>query len=237
MTADAGATAGRLQSELRERMKKLATTSESRIRNDVEEQRIPFRVQPRELTDFLDRSSDKIISERTFIHYNDLVKWLYTLGYADPLEPTIPGPALQEYEHRELELAEQIQNDLEMRRALRGRRAPPGWESHIPPFSEEEAHLRVKEVLSAALLQVSTLREELATLRSSSDYSNANPRAERSYVKIIAALCQMPKTNPASADATSAIQARFEQLGIPLDDKTIRAVMRSVTATVQDTQR
>lgn len=52
----------------------------------------------RELEGFLARGDESFVSERTFIHFNDLVVWLRDLGYIDRSDPDQLGPAFRAFE-------------------------------------------------------------------------------------------------------------------------------------------
>ena len=198
---------------------KLTKDLEGRLLRAIEQHRLPCKVQPRELEDFLHRGNERFLPERTFIHFNDLIVWLRDLGYIDRSDPDPLGPAFSAYERRELALAEEIEGDVRVRRSLQRRRAPKGWEALVPAVSQEDERLRLQDQLSEAVERIRSLEKLVGSLRSSQEANHLHTKERTSFFIILLALIDLSGLK--NKDMVGRIQSSIHEIGAHLVRNTI----------------
>lgn len=94
----------------------------------------------------------------------------------------------------------------------------------------KDAHIvKIEENCVAKDVRIAELEQELSLFRKAEQQESLSPKARKSYLMVIAALCN--KSQRLSIDDTSAvslIQAEIEKIGLTLGDDTIRKIIKEV---------
>jgi hypothetical protein len=193
----------------------------------------------RDLADLLEPGPSDLIPERTYIHYNDLVKWLIAQGYVDRSGRSDAGPALLEYEQNELDLAEKIELDVRTRRAMQSRAKPPKtrWTETYPPLPATDDRVEVQEALTEAFARIRELENDLREARVLGTNKEDRPltaKARKSHQILIATLCKALKIDMRSRDATSTIHRKIEAAGLELDKGTIKQMLTDTAESIAE---
>lgn len=206
---------------------------QTRLLRSVESKNLHCRIRPKDFADFLNRGDEAFLPERTFIHFNDLVVWLREAGYFDHSDPAQLGPALQKFEQQELALAESVHADMEVRRSLRKRRVPAGWEGMLPAVSEADQRLRLQDQLAQAIEEIDRLQSQLATAKKNMR-EEGDKKSARTDSRIMAALAARCKIDLASPAATSQVKAALEQVGLSLSADAIRSRVKQALNAISE---
>lgn len=200
---------------------------------------LPCKSGTRDLVDLLERGGERFIPEQTYIHYNDFVKWLIARGYVDRSGRSDAGPALLAYEQTELDLAEAVERDVAIHRALQDRKQAlrSVWTEEFPPIPSGDNREEIKAALSEALELVKKLEadiRELQALRTQPEDRPLTPRSKHSHQIVIAALCRALKLEVGAREATSSVQLKIEVAGLKLDNGTIHGILKEVGEVLHD---
>jgi hypothetical protein len=221
----------RREKRFAKRIAELTTDLEARLLKSVENGRLRFVTQNPTLEDFLQRGDERHLPEYTYIHFSDLLKWLMDSGYVDRNSPTA-SPAFEEYERHELNLLEDMQDDLKLRRDQVGKRIRSYMNVLAPPSSEDDEQLRLKERLVEALERIQELERENQSQKleiEQSDNKPINVRSKQAYLRMIALLCKSKATYLFTKRETIGIFERdTEKSPLALDNNTIRKIFKEV---------
>lgn len=174
----------------------LTKTFEKRLLRSIQEGQLPSVQRKRDFADFVDAFDEDYIPGETYIHYNDLRKWLVDKGYVGPEGLDGIGAALDEFEEDELAVAAQITHDVSVRRLLRRyeRNSSTSIARALEPEYVANAELvRTREALSDALKRVDQLEGELKHAHLPRQSAVDRPlflKERRTLLVIIAALCK-----------------------------------------------
>ena len=144
---------------LESRLAELTADLQTRMLTSVESGRLHCCTKSRTVDVFLQKGDRRYLPEYTCIHYSDLLVWLADAGYIDRNSQD-ESPAFSDYERYELDLLENLQSDLKVRRDQRGKRSKSYMRELAPPASGEDAGLRLKERLAETLEQLQALERE-----------------------------------------------------------------------------
>jgi hypothetical protein len=172
----------------------------------------------------------KLIAERTYIHFDELQKWLTERDYEH-------GDVLKEYQYFEAEIAAAMIDEAGYLRAM-----SESGINNLRELSEQSANARagkLKKTDVAALLAAykqtvaenERLKAELAAAKRNEPAKVDRPitnRARRTLLTIIAALCEHAKLDPQGRGTAQRIRESSESLGAPVDDETIRSALREI---------
>lgn len=89
--------------------------------------------------------------------------------------------------------------------------------------------LEIEQDRATKDVRIAELEQELSLFRKAEQQESLSPKARKSYLMVIAALCN--KSQRLSIDDTSAvslIQAEIEKIGLTLGDDTIRKIIKEV---------
>ena len=220
----------RREKRLANRIAKLNADLEARLLKSVENGRLRFATQNRTLEDFLQKGDERYLPEYTYIHYSDLLKWLTDSGYVDRNSPTT-SPAFEEYERNELDLLEDMQDDLKLRRDQVGKRIRSYMNVLVPPSSEDDAQLRLKERLAETLERIHELEHENQSLKSTierADNETINVRSKQSYLRMIAILSKFTKYDLEKTEAIGSFERDTMTSPLALNNTTIRNIFHEV---------
>jgi hypothetical protein len=217
----------------------LTTQFQARLLRSIKQGTLRCVPGARDLADLLEPGPSDLIPERTYIHYNDLVKWLIAQGYVDHSGRSDAGPALLEYEQDELEFAEKIELDVRTRRAMQSRAKPlkPQWTETYPPLPTTDDRVEVQEALTDALARIRELENDLREARVLGTNKEDRPltaKARKSHQILIAALCKALKIDMGSRDATSTIFRKIDVTGLKLDKGTIKRMLKETSESIAE---
>ena len=218
------------EKRLASRVAELTANLEARLLASVESGRLRCCTQSRTLEDFLQGSDRQYLPDYTHIQYSDLLAWLADAGYVDP-NSQYESPAFSDYERRELDLLENLQSDLKLRRDQRGRRIDSYMRVLVPPASDKDAELRLKERLAEVLEQVQDLEQKNQALKESIGQvpeAPVNVNTKHSYLKMIGMLCAMCKYDLAKRETTGIFERATKHSALALDNTTIRKIFGEV---------
>lgn len=173
----------------------LISDLQMRLLHAVEHGKLKYFTKSRTLEDFLQKGDQMCLPELTFIHYTDLIAWLTHFGYIDRLIST-DHPAFEEYERNELDLMENLENDVIVRRGSLGKRIQSPLRVLVPPASQDDERLQLQEQLAGAFMSLRELKrenEELHARVGEVKFAPLNEKAKRSYLRLIGALCKKAK--------------------------------------------
>jgi hypothetical protein len=217
----------------------LTVQFQTRLLHSIEQGTLRHVAGARDLADLLEPGISDLIPERTYIHYNDLVRWLITQGYVDRSGRSDAGPALLEYEQDELDLAEKIESDVGTRRAMQGKARTPKtrWTEVYPPLPNKDDRLEVQEALTEALERVKELENDLREARALGTKKEDRPltaKARKSHLILIATLCKALKIDMRSRDATSTISRTMEAAGLKMDRGVTKDLLTDTTELIAE---
>lgn len=218
------------EKRLASRVAELTANLEARLLASVESGRLRCCTQSRTLEDFLQGSDRQYLPDYTHIQYSDLLAWLADAGYVDP-NSQYESPAFSDYERHELDLLENLQSDLKLRRDQRGRRIDSYMRVLVPPASDKDAELRLKERLAELLRQVQDLERENQTLKTSIGQvaeTPVNALTKHSYLKMIGILCEKCKYDVRKHETTGTFDRDHMHSPLALNNTTIRKIFREV---------
>ena len=184
-------------------------------------------------------SGDQIIAGETYIHCHELFKWLGD-------RKLIPSTIFAEWIDTEHEIAIEVQNDIKYLRAVDGkgkgelrkltdRRLFAKYRESTPDDFEELLEMYRHEVR-----ENEGLRNVLVTLRSGQPEHVDRPlaaRERRTLLTVIAALCRKLKIVPDDRSAARKITDITEEVGTPISNDTIKAVLKSIPDAVEARRR
>ncbi|MNZ12508.1 hypothetical protein D3C78_293860 [compost metagenome] len=170
---------------------------------------------------------EKIILSETFIAIKELEEWLNERGYH-------LGEAFKEWHSEERDIGDRIIDELIWIRSVK-----ENSRDRIPAISFTSSHDQLDlsnqaELIAAyksAILEVQHLRKRLASAESRSmekPESPASPKHRRTLLTLIGALCEAVKIDVGKRGAAQRIMEMTEQLGVPVDDETIRKVLAAI---------
>ncbi len=230
MYEDAESTPEERETNFKKGVAALTSDLQSRLLYAVRHSKVRSFSKSRTLEDFLQRGDEDHLPELTFVHYTDLIAWLTQFGYIDRLTFT-ERPAFEEYERNELDLLEHLEEDVKVRRHLIGKRIQSPLRTLALAASEEDAHLQIQEQLAAALLSIQRLKLENDSLYAQIDQirlAPLNAKSKRSYVRLIAALCQMAKVNINGKDTVGTLTLATVHRRMPLSTGTVEELLAQV---------
>jgi hypothetical protein len=141
------------------------------------------------------------------------------------------SPAFEEFERNELDLLESIENDVKVRREEIGKRIQSYMRLLAAPASEEDAQLRLQERLAEMLERIQELERENQALKISLEQTGDKPineNSKRSYLRMIATLCQMAKVDLSKRETTAILENKTKNLNLGLNNSTVRKMVREV---------
>lgn len=218
------------EKRLASRVAELTADLETRLLASVESGRLLCSTQSRTLEDFIQKGDRLYLPEYTHIYYSDLLAWLGDAGYIDRNSQN-ESPAFNDYEQNELDLLENLQSDLTLRRDQRGKRIESYMRVLAPPASDGDAELRLKEHLAETLERVRDLELENQTLKASIGQvaeSPINVNAKHSYLRMIGMLCAMCKYDIGKRETTATFERATKHSTLALNNSTIRKIFGEV---------
>ncbi|MDZ4251489.1 MAG: hypothetical protein U1A72_02840 [Sulfuritalea sp.] len=180
-----------------------------------------------------------LVPERTFIHFRELQRWLLERDYES-------GDVIREYQFFEGEIAAAMIDEAGYLRAL----SRAGYDQ-IRNLARKSANARSgnladsdSEGMLAALKAVTAENERLKVQLAAASRNiparvdrPLTPRTRRTHLIIIAALCEHTKFEKAERGASQRICAAAEILGVPIDDETVRNVLKEIPAALEDRKK
>lgn len=170
---------------------------------------------------------ENLIPDMTFVRVGSLENWLDERGYN-------VDEAFTEWRDRENDIANDMLSELIWLRHVKVYSRNPkifgGYESNLT-LADESNSLEVLSAYRAAVQENQHLRERLAqaeTRQSEKLNAQAPPRARRTLLTLIAALCDNNGINIERRGTAQRIKEMTEQLGAPVDDETIRKVLADI---------
>jgi hypothetical protein len=184
---------------------------EVRLTNAVESERLKTVKIQRNL-------DEQIVSEQTYIHYNELLNWLAERGYDG-------GDILNEWTFTEADIGTLISREVNYLRAVikenRGK---------IPRGSNDN----FQEMYKKIAFENQVLKNEIQQLQESQSHQTKlnNPvstKARKSFLLIIEALCKKNELDSQERGMAGKIQRIIEtQIGQRIDDETIRNILTQI---------
>lgn len=170
---------------------------------------------------------ENLILTETFINISQLEEWLNERGH-------YIGEAFRDWHLDETEICDRIIDELIWLRSVKG-----NARGRLFPINLKFSHHQTDEsnqsdliaAYKSATLENQHLRERLANAESRSMVKPelpASPKHRRTLLTLIGALCEAVKIDVRKRGAAQRIMEMTEQLGVPVDDETIRKVLTAI---------
>lgn len=178
---------------------------------------------------------EKIDRKNTFVEFSDLANWLFDRGYEY-------GDVLSEWEEARHRIAEQTCYEVEYLdllakegRLLRHMRWLPNHDQHVDEMKASE----LREELKAVKLENAALKARLAQgpVTEPKPDRQMTTRSRRTLLSIIAALAEHAGVDYQARGAAKRLMEITEYFGIPVDDDTIRVVLKDIPDAVESRSR
>ena len=180
-------------------------------------------VKGRELAD------SRLIPERTFVSLQDLTEWLEIHGHergdiiADAEESEADDPWLT---------ASAVAEDRARFRLAQ----PAGMHPHSSQSPELDG---MRRDAAAKRLHIAHLEQQLDAARRGAGAADkrVSTRERRTLLTIIAALCKRAGIDPTTRGAAMAIASATQELGVPVGDDSIRALLKAIPDAIESRTR
>ncbi|QZA98496.1 hypothetical protein K3369_02545 [Pseudomonas mandelii] len=178
------------------------------------------RITPEKLTRDFD---ERIIPESTFIDGNALAEWLSERGRD-------PGDVFWEWDEAENQILRRACEEMAWLRS--GETTP--FTSYLNGvrnqklYAEKSNDEQLKIAFKSATLEISRLRTRLSEVEIAQRLKidePAPPRARRTLLTLIAALCSDSNIDIGARGTAQRIKKMTEEIGAPVDDETIRKIL------------
>lgn len=212
--------------ELRKALEPLRSQLVAELARSVEAGQLAAEVRARNPSD------SRPIPERTFIHLQDLVGWL-EVQHAHECGDVIED--IEELHDRDpWRLASLVaEARARLRHPLPDRNQNGGAAKTGDDVAEHVKSL--ERDLEAARLHIAHLETlKAGGLGFVGDDKRAITRQRRTLLTVIAALCQKARIDPAGRGAAMAIASMTEDLGAPVSDDSIRAMLRDIPDAIEN---
>ncbi len=176
-----------------------------------------------------DLADSRLIPERTFVHLSDLAEWLETHGHER-------GDIIADMEDSETDDPWLIASAVAEDRA-RFRLAQP---ASLHPRSSQSPEIDdMRRDIAAKRLRIAHLEQQLdAARRGAGDVEKrVSTRERRTLLTVVAALCKRAGIDPAARGAAMAIASATQELGVPVGDDSIRAMLKAIPDAMESRTR
>lgn len=172
---------------------------------------------------------EQIIPELTFIDGSALGDWLLERGRD-------PGDVFWEWDEAEQQILQRVCNEIAWIRSGDARNTSPftsflNGVRNQKLYAEKSNDEQLKIAFKSATLEISRLRTRLIEAEQAHRLKidePAPPRARRTLLTLIAALCSGSKIDIEARGAAQRIKKMTEEIGAPVDDETIRKILMEI---------
>ncbi len=174
----------------------------------------------------------KPVPAHCFIDIKSLVEWLEVYGYSR-------GDFIAEIQQSTMESPWKVASEVaEDRAQLRYGSRFISRRSRTFPVDEDDALASIVDLrreLDAVRLHVAQLEQEKAAGRGRGD--GLATRQRRTLLTVIAALCRKARIDPMGRGAAVTIAAATAELGVPVSDDSIRAILQDIPDAIESRTR
>ena len=163
------------------------------------------------------------ILHRTFVEFYACPEWLDRCGYETDW-------VFDKWSDREDLVCQAVTDELHVRRAsLRNHGAASFAHDETADPLDHAKHAETKAALRQAMFELKILKRDRAQAEARVPVDKPlTTRGRRTLLRIVLALCAKAKIDTRSRGAAQQIRALTEEIGLPVDDETIRSYFKEI---------